>query len=233
MACAAETYADELDHLRYLLDKYALPASVCIKLIHIHFYLSKGEILAVREFSAPPHGHIPFLAPMTPDATTKVYGCHYLVDAAGDLQTFEYTTAEGGVDLAAYPEFVAEFCKAVVQRGMQHTFGLVIKSGAAEDGSWLELDYPGKRATFLLPGYVSLPQSDRLVQRKTKAVFPSPKNEKESVTHARTEHTHGSDYGEDPMPDGVSTKNGLFLTGVPLDPGSDFYTVVSALSAAA
>ena len=61
------------------------------------------------------------------------------MDDAGDLQAFEYTTIEGGVDLAAYPAFVAEFCAALVQRGMQHKFGLAIKSGVAEHGFWIEL----------------------------------------------------------------------------------------------
>jgi len=230
MANAAKTYAEDLDYLKGLLDKHNVPPSVCIKLIHIHFHLNKGEILAVREFSAPPHGQIPFLGPMTPDESTQVSGCHYLVDEAGDLQAFEYTTMAGGVDLAAYPAFVAEFCAAVAQRGLQQTFGLAVKSGAAEDGTWLELDFPEKRATFLLPGDVALPQSDRLVQRKTKTQFASPKNERGGVTHDHLEHGHVYNSHEAELaPDGVSTKGGLSLTGVPLDPGSDFYTVVSAI----
>ncbi|KAK5659149.1 hypothetical protein OQA88_1239 [Cercophora sp. LCS_1] len=114
VAHVAEAHQDDLNHLTGLLDKHDFSASVCIKLIHIHFHLNEGEILALREFSAPPHGQIPFLGPMEPNASTLVYGCHYIVDDQGDLQVFEYTTIRGDVDLAAHPAFVAEFCDAVV-----------------------------------------------------------------------------------------------------------------------
>lgn len=240
MGHVAEAYGDDLNYLRNILDIHDMPTSVCVKLIHIHFHLNKDEILAVRELNAPPHGKIPFLEPLTPDVAGKVYGCNYIVDDSGDLQAFEYTTIEGGPDLAAYPAFVAEFCAAVVHRGVQHKFGLAINLGAAERGSWMELDFPEKRATFLLPGHVPLPQSDRLVLRTTITKFPSPKNEKDGnkdlPTHGHIEHTWGSSkrIGEDdeePV-DGVTTKNGLHLTGVPLEPGTAFYTVASAISAA-
>ncbi|KAF7557983.1 hypothetical protein G7Z17_g223 [Cylindrodendrum hubeiense] len=241
MEHVAETYADDLNHLRNLLDTHDMPMSVCIKLLHIHFHLNKGEILAVHELYAPPYGKIPFLEPMTPDAAGKVYGCNYIVDDSGDLQAFEYTTIEGGADLAAYPAFVAEFCAAVVQRGVQNKFGLAINSGAAEHGSWMELDFPERRATFLLPSHLPLPQSDRLVSRTTKTKFPSLKTErdgnKDLKTHVHVEHSYqrsrriGVD-DEEPV-DGVTTKNGLHLTGVPLQPGTALYTVASAISAAA
>lgn len=40
-----------------------MPPSGCVKPIHIHFHLNNGDILAVRELNAPPHGKIPFLSP--------------------------------------------------------------------------------------------------------------------------------------------------------------------------
>lgn len=214
-----------------------MATSLYVKLIHIHFHLNEDEILAVRELNAPPYGKIPFLEPITPDVVGEAYGCNYVVDDSGDLQAFEYTTIEGGPDLAAYPAFVAEFCAAVVQRGMQHKFGLAINLGAAERGSWMELDFPEKRASFLLPGHVALPPIDRLVLRTTITKFPSFKNKKDGnkdlPTHAHVEHTWGGDSerigvdDQEPV-DGVTTKNGLHLTGFPLEPGTAFYTVASA-----
>jgi len=241
MGHVAEAHADDLSYLRNLLDKHDMPTNVCVKLIHIHFHLNEGEILAVRELNAPPYGKIPFLEPTTPDVAGKIHGCNYIVDDSGDLQVFEYTTIEGGPDLAAHPAFVAEFCDAVVQRGVQHKFGLAINWGAAARGSWMELDFPEKRATFLLPAYASLPQNDRLVFRTTITKFPSLKTErdgnKKGATHIHVEHTWGDSLhddldGEEPA-DGLSTKNGLHLTGIPLEPGTAFYTVASAISAAA
>lgn len=242
MEHVAETYAEDLAHLRKLLDVHDMPASVNIKLMHIHFHLREGEILAVHELDAPPYGKIPFLEPMALDTAGQIYyGCNYVVDGSGHLQAFEYTTIEGGPDLAAHAAFVAEFCAAVVQRGLQHKFGLAINSGAASRGSWMELDFPEKRATFLLPSHVPLPRSDHVVLRTTITKFPSLKNEKDGntdlPTHIHAEHTWGQSRrtgvdDEEPV-DGVTTKNGLYLTGIPLEPGTAFYTVASAISAAA
>jgi len=235
MEHVADTHKDDLDYLKSLLDKHEIPAAVCIKLIHIHFHLNEGEILAFREFSAPPYGMIPFLAPMKPQDNTPVYGCHYLVNDAGDLQAFEYTTAKGEVNLAAYPAFVSEFCKAVTQRGIERKFGLTIKSGAARHGNWIELDYPEKRATFLLPAHIPIPTSEHLMQRTTKTQFFSAKNELGSTSHSHTEHYHNGQREEltEPPVNGVTTKNGLSLTGMPLQPGTAFHNVVSAISLAA
>jgi hypothetical protein len=244
MEHVAEAHASDLNYLRSLLDTYDMPTSVCIKLIHIHFHLGEGEILAARELNAPPHGKIPFLEPVMPDTTNNVYyGCNYVVDDSGNLQAFEYTTMQGGPDLAAHPAFVAEFCAAVVQRGVQHKFGLAINTGAAAQGSWMELDYPEKRATFLLPSHVPLPRNDRVLLKTTITKFPGLKNadqgKSDLPTHVHVEHTWGQeklrlDGEEEPSGvDGLTTKNGLQLTGMPLDHRTAFYTVASAISAAA
>ena len=240
MGHVAEAHGDDLNHLLNLLDKHNMPMSVCVKLIHIHFHLDEGEILAARELDAPPHGKIPFLEPTNPDVAGKVYyGCNYIVDDVGDLQAFEFTTIEGGADLASYPYFVAEFCAFVMERGLQHKFGLSINSGVAASGPWIELDFPEKRATFLLPGRVPLPQSDRLVLRETITKFASPINKKMGAqnlpTHGHLEHSWStrstSDGNGEEAIDGVTTKHGLRLTGVPLESGTAFYSVVSAISA--
>jgi hypothetical protein len=230
----AENHKEDLDYLCGLLKKHSLPPSVCIKLIHIHFHLNEGEIMAFSQFSAPPHGQIPFLGPMMNQTTSQYYGSHYLVDNAGDLQAFEYTTIERGVDLVAYPAFVAEFCAAVVQRSLQHKLGLAIKTGAAAHGSWIELDFPEKRATFLIPSHISLPKSEHVVQTTTKTQFYPP-GELSSQTCSHTEHRHSefSAPGDETLVEGVSTKNGLFLTGMPLESGTAFYGVVSAMAVAA
>ena len=239
MGSVAEACAEDLSYLRNLLDKHHMPTSVCVKLIHIHFHLNDGEILALRELNASSYGKIPFMEPTTPEVAAKLYGCNYIVDDSGDLQVFEYTTVEGGPDLDTHPAFVAEFCAAVVQRGVQHKFGLAINCGAAARGSWMELDFPEKRATFLLPAHVPLPQNDRLVFKSTITKFmslgaKSEGSEGTGNTHIHVEHTWGSGKtldGEEVV-DGLSTKDGLHLTGIPLEPGTPFYTVASAISAA-
>jgi hypothetical protein len=237
----AETYADDLNYLTALLDKHNLPRSVCVKLIHIHFHLDEGEIVALRELDATPY-KIPFLSP-TPlvNASSQVRGCHFLVDSSGDLQAFEYTTRTDGLDIAAHPAFVDEFCAAVVQRNLQDKFGLVVMAGEAGRGSWTELEFPEKRATFLLPASVALPQSPLWETRTTYTQFLSPKHRnRPGTSYQHTEYTHTVDAdGDQPSNDkppyvpGVTTKGGLSLSGVSLDPSSKFYSVVSAISVAA
>lgn len=54
MSDAATTHEAALDELKCLLHEHGLPSSVCIKLIHIHYHLNEGEILAVSEINALP-----------------------------------------------------------------------------------------------------------------------------------------------------------------------------------
>lgn len=46
-----------------LVEMHDMPPGGCVKLFHIYFHLNNGDILAVRELNAPPHGKIPFLRP--------------------------------------------------------------------------------------------------------------------------------------------------------------------------
>lgn len=118
MKHVVEAYTDDLNYLRNFLNIHDMSTSVCVKLIHIHFHLNKDEILTVHELNASFHEKISFLKLITLDVTDKVYDCNYIVNDSNDLQTFEYTTIEKEPDLAKYSIFVAEFCAAVVQRGV-------------------------------------------------------------------------------------------------------------------
>jgi hypothetical protein len=123
-----------------------------------------------------------------------------------------------------------------VERGVQGQFGIAVISGVAKDGAWLELDYPEKRATFLLPEHVPVPKSDLLEVRMTVTKFQRPDiNKLDVITHGHVEHSWSRRraVGHEIQPDGVTTKGGLHLTGVPLELGTPFHHVVSAIAAAA
>lgn len=232
----AKAYADDLVALRQLLVKHDMPESVCVKLLHVHFHLKEGEVIVAHELDASPLGMIPFLEPMDSKTVGDVYPCSFVVDKQGDLQAFEYTKVSDGPDLSLYPDFVVDFCALVVERGVQDQFGPAINSGAAKDGAWLELDYPEKRATFLLPEHVPVPKSDLLEVRITITKFPRPDIKNVPMkTHGHVEHewTRRRAVAHDVVPDGVTTKGGLRLTGVPLELGTPFHHVVSAIAAAA
>ncbi|KAF1821342.1 uncharacterized protein K489DRAFT_381336 [Dissoconium aciculare CBS 342.82] len=236
MESVVKAHADDLVKLRALLVKHDMPTSVCVKLLHIHFHLRHQEIIVTQELDASPHVKIPFLEPMSLNVAGKVYGCSYVVDHQGDLQVFEFTRVAGGPDFTAYPAFVAEFCGLVMQLGVQDKFGLAINSGVAEDGAWMELDYPEKRATFLLPENIAVPRSEHLEMRVTTTKFPRPDiTDLRSKQHAHVEHSWSKRRATDgeEILDGVTTKGGLRLTGMALEHGTPFHQVVSAIAAAA
>jgi len=55
-----------------------------------------------------------------------------------------------------------------------------------------------------------------------------------STSHSHTEHYHSNNAeSNEPIVDGVTTKDGLFLTGIPLDLGTAFYSMISAILIAA
>lgn len=95
VANVPETHSEGLNHLQSLLDKYDLSAKVCIKLVHIHFKLLEGEIMAFGDVNVQPYGPIHILGPTKPGLTSKFYGSHYLVDDSGQLQAWEYMTTKG------------------------------------------------------------------------------------------------------------------------------------------
>jgi len=111
--------------------------------------------MAFEGVHVPPYGPIQILGPTKPGPTSKFYGSHYLVDDSGQLQAWEYMTTKGP-DMSKHQAFVSEFCQAIVQRGLQHKFGLSLKS-SVEEGGWTEFEYPEKRATFLVPDKIPIP----------------------------------------------------------------------------
>jgi hypothetical protein len=236
MEGVAKAHAGDLAALRELLVKHNMPPTVCIKLLHIHFHLEEGEIIATHEVDAAPHGKVPFLEPMTPAMAGEVFPCSFMVDDQGDLQAFEYTRDTTGPNLTAHPEFVHDFCARIVQRGLKNKFGIAINTGAAEDGVWTELDYPEKRATFLLPGHVQIPHNDNVEIRVTTTKFPRPDMiDLKTRVHGHAEHSwsKGRAINGEELLDGVTTKGGLCLAGMPLEPGTPFHHVAAAIAAAA
>jgi hypothetical protein len=242
VADVPETHSDDLEHLQSLLDKHDLSAKVCIKLVHIHFKLADGEVMAFEDVTVPPYGPIHILGPTKLTPASKFYGCHYFVDDGGRLQAWEYMTTKGP-DLSQHPAFVGEFCQAVTQRGLQHMFGLSLKS-SVEEGGWTELEYPEKRATFLVPDAIPLPHLEKSFNTTTEW----PRECFKPVVHGISyKHCHHCKHGkrnaesvevEEDSPDskwveGVSDRgHGFCLGGLKLDPLSPFYSVVAAVSVA-
>jgi hypothetical protein len=132
-----------------------MPDTICVKLIHIHFELLDNEVMAFKNADVPSHDEIETLGPHKVTGATKLFGCHHFVNDKGELQAFEYQPSEG-LDMSTHHEFVREFCKTILDKGLQRTFGLSLRPDEQEQGGWTVLEYPQKRMTFNVPTDVEL-----------------------------------------------------------------------------
>jgi len=83
----------ELQELRALLVKYKVPRSICIRLIHKHFDINAGEAMVIKTLDIPTHGTVSVLRPTEIAVTSGLHGIHFLVDANGLLQPYEYSSS--------------------------------------------------------------------------------------------------------------------------------------------
>ena len=150
-----KVHRKDLDDLRGLLQKHNVPEVVCVRLIHKHFDALDDEVMVLRAIPVSPHGIIQIMGPMMPQSATSLRGLNYIVNDDGELEAYEYTTAEGP-DMSNYSEFLKEFSHIIVERGLQRKWGL--KVGLAEDkGGWTEFEFPDKRSTLTIPQGIPLP----------------------------------------------------------------------------
>jgi hypothetical protein len=237
------THAEDLSHLQGLLDKHDLSAKVCIKLVHIHFHLEEHEIMAFGSVNVPPHGPIPVLGPLKPEQASSFYGSHFFVDETNELQAWEYMTTPGP-DISNHLEFIREFCDAITERGLQRKFGLSLKS-TVEEGGWTEFEYPQKRATFLVPDSIPLPELEHSFNTTTEwprecfkpAVLGVSYRHCFHCKHPKTKPVDdsklaGQNQGLSGSIEGVSNHEGFWLGDVKLDPASPFFGVVAAITVA-
>lgn len=55
--------------------------------------------------------------------------------------------------------FLADFCRIVVERGLQRKLGLKITSDIElDEGGWTEFEFPEDRSTIMIPKGLSTPK---------------------------------------------------------------------------
>jgi hypothetical protein len=128
-----------LADLRSLLAKHNVPNGVSVRLIHKHFGVLNGEMMAFKQVTAQPFGRLLVMSPVVPSETSHLRGVNYFVDDDGLLQAYKYTESEV-LDMSNYTAFLDEFCALVVQRGLQHMFGLKLPSDWKET-YWTEFKF--------------------------------------------------------------------------------------------
>ncbi|KAI1740508.1 hypothetical protein F4680DRAFT_465135 [Xylaria scruposa] len=150
----------DLEDLRTLLTKHNVPSTVSVRLIHKHFDIEDREVMVFKYATVPQYGTLQCMRPVDASSESKLRGIHYYVTDTGVLQAYEYTTNRGS-DLCGYDSFLGEFCDLVVQRGLQHKFGLKFKSNDDLDKmNWTEFEFPSARSTIVIPDGMPMPEGD-------------------------------------------------------------------------
>jgi hypothetical protein len=149
----------DLEALRTLLAKHNVPSGVSVRLIHKHYDAEEGEVMAFKKLSIPSYGPIQVMQPVDAPDSSKLKGFHYLVDDDGSLQAYEYTASDDVDDLSGHQAFVDEFCRLIVERGLQNKFGLKLKSGR-DNAACTEFEFPAERSTIMIPEGMPIPDGE-------------------------------------------------------------------------
>ncbi|KAH7348141.1 hypothetical protein BKA66DRAFT_516750 [Pyrenochaeta sp. MPI-SDFR-AT-0127] len=140
------------------MDAANLADLLSIRLIHKHFDINDGEVMAFKEVTAKPFGNVLVMRPVASAAISRFEGLNYFVNDGGELQAYEYINSDT-LNLAEFPEFLAEFCALVVERGLQRKLRLKTKSGC-DVPSWSEFEYPCHRSTMIILKGMPVPEGD-------------------------------------------------------------------------
>jgi hypothetical protein len=210
----------DLQELRSLLVKHNVPNHVCIRLVHKHFDVNPGEIMMIKSLDIPNRGHLSVLRPQEAAANAATYGIHYMVDNDGQLRPYEYSTSPVP-DLSPLKSFLAEFCQAVLQRGLQKKLGLKFSSdmGPGKVG-WTEFEFPNDRSTMMIPSGWPTPEGDYDFNVATE-FHANAEEDEEGCSHTSTKCVHCTHSYKHP--------NELFVAGRKVELDSPFYQVYSAV----
>jgi hypothetical protein len=165
------------------------------------------------------------------------------VDEHGSLQAYEYINSEV-MDMYTYAAFITEFCAYVVERGLQHKFGLKLKSDWEMD-NWKEFEFPCQRSTTIIPRGLPTPEGDFGVNIPTEwdardidygTGSPTQRlcllHTQTCVSHCKS---HCKSHGKSHQKSRNGQKNGLndgewYLGAQKVEPGTLVYSFVTAIT---
>jgi len=179
-----DDHFSDLQELRALLVKYKVPRNICIRLIHKHFDINAGEAMVIKTLDIPTHGTVSVLRPTEIAATSGLHGIHFLVDANGLLQPYEYSSSPPP-DVSSLEPFFTEFCRTVIERGLQRKLGLKISRDIESDkAGWTEFEFPEDRSTIMIPKGLPTPEGEYEFSVETE-FHADPKEDGNECSHTR------------------------------------------------
>ncbi|KAM0226763.1 hypothetical protein ACHAPO_012097 [Fusarium lateritium] len=150
---APKDFADDLNDLRALLRDHDVPNGISVRLIHKHFDVDHGEVMAFKQVPVPLQGEVVTMGP-TMSKGQALHGIHFFVQDDGTFQAYEYID-DDVPDMSNYQNFLSQFGRTVLEKGLQRVFGL--KFSTKEEKSWTEFEFPGKRSTVMIPEGMPVP----------------------------------------------------------------------------
>lgn len=250
-ACHVPTSAaSDLSYLRSLLLKHNVPSHIVIRLVHKHFDCKPDEVMTIRNLDIPTHGQITVMRPATTTAETVWFGIHYYVDSNGELRAYEYTdTHPTPISVSDLEPFLAEFCKAVTERGLQHKLGLKICRSSSssidsgingdkgqEAGAWTEYEFHADRSTILIPcGRPTPPDPDEedCISVNTEFAALSGGDDWAKCIHGNCRHCRRHDVESSMESDeevSAEDEDGeLYVSGLKIEPGTEFHAFFQAV----
>ena len=191
-----QEYAADLKDLQRLLTKHDVPESVSIRLIHRHYDITDGEAMVFRDIALPAHGTVEVMR-STSIVSAQLHGKNFLVNSAAQLQAYEYTT-DTTIDISEYGIFIAEFVEFVVERKLQHKFGLKINHRSKIDArvDRKEFEFPEKQCTITIPINLPLPEATYEIDIATDwgALKRAGPNTQTNCSHGGDKCGHGGLY---------------------------------------
>ncbi len=151
-------HAADLKALQQLLAKHGVPEVVSIRLIHKHFDITDGQAMVFRDIEIPAHGTVEVMR-ATAVASAQLHGTHFLVNSTAQLQAYEYTTTST-IHMSEFESFIVDFVQDVVERKLQHKFGLRLKHRREGEvkADRKEFEFPEAQCTITIPVNLPLPE---------------------------------------------------------------------------
>jgi hypothetical protein len=156
------TNLSDLADLRALLTQHQVPLGISIRLIHKHYDVDDGEVMIFEDVAVPEYGSVKVMHPVKLPIKSSLHGTHFFVDQKGSLQAYEYSRLPAP-DLSDYQPFLRDFCRIVVERGLQMKYGLKLQYQPDKTG-WMEFEFPSKRSTVMIPDGWPRPEGDLAFQ---------------------------------------------------------------------
>ena len=241
VANAPNNHLEDLEDLRKLLAKHNVPKGVSIRLIHKHFDTQDGEIMTFDKLVLPTFGTVQTMKPIRPSNNHKLRGIHYFVNNTGSLQAYEYALFDVP-DMSKFTSFLEEFSHLVIERNLQHKFGLKLKVQDELDRmSWTEFEFHQKRSTIMLQKGMPMPNGDfdYTVSTEWNAILADDDTKtckhKTTCRHGNStcnhcRHCANHDVEYNCSIDGDSLDAGFCLGGQRVTPGTPIFEVVNAIA---